>query len=193
MNRTRIVAALLALGLTTGLAACGNTPEQAADSAPAATTATTATVSPFGTDDFTIKRKRGMVEEVITTAEERGATPDQIVAVLVAGKAETNWRSGLPTLTGSNIRDAYGWNFTHDAGADSGKAMALATDRFFDVADTVELDASDPVAYALAVQRADPRGYQEDQHFQEGETAEMEYAAALESARAAYAELRPTP
>ncbi|QHE73712.1 hypothetical protein GFS60_07376 (plasmid) [Rhodococcus sp. WAY2] len=60
-----------------------------------------------------------------------------------------------------------------------------------DNAATITVSADDPAAYALAVQTADPRGYNEKEHFyKKGETAATEYAVALPKAQAAYAELR---
>jgi len=122
--------------------------------------------------------------------EARHGKPDQALAALLAAEAETGWRSGLsmaPPETG--IRDVYGWRFGYNIAADSTDAVKAATNTFMDNAITVSAD--DPAAYALAVQLADPRGYNEKEHFyKKGETAATEYAAALPKAQAAYAELR---
>ncbi len=91
----------------------------------------------------------------------------------------------------SDIRDIYGWRFAYNIGAESTDAVRAATETFMDNATKVAVAAADPVAYALAVQQADSRGYVESEHFyKKSETAASEYAAALPAARAAYVELR---
>ncbi|WP_241962104.1 hypothetical protein [Rhodococcus opacus] len=90
-----------------------------------------------------------------------------------------------------DIRDIYGWRFGYNIAADSTDAVKAATNTFMDNAATITVSADDPAVYALAVQTADPRGYNETEHFyKKGETAAAEYAVALPKAQAAYAELR---
>jgi hypothetical protein len=91
----------------------------------------------------------------------------------------------------TDIRDIYGWRLKYNLPADSTDVVKAATNTFMDNAATVTISADDPVAYALAVQYADPRGYNEKEHFyKKGETAAGEYPIALPKAQAAYAELR---
>ncbi|WP_137725629.1 hypothetical protein [Prescottella subtropica] len=187
MNRKTLAATVIAATLAIGLTACGS------DDAPAASPTvtvptTTAPASPYDSDDFISKRQRFYVQQIIDTVEQRGGTPDQVLAALVAAKAESNWIAG-----NGNKLDIYGWEHRLRYGAsDSAEATPAATNNFMDVAATVTVDDNDPVAYALAVQRADPRGYDEKEHFRykKGATAAGEYAAALPDARAAYEELR---
>lgn len=89
------------------------------------------------------------------------------------------------------IRDVYGWRFAYNIGADSTDAVRAATQTFMQNAAAVTIKPNDPVAYALAVQHADPRGYNQKEHFYKfGETAAGQYPKALEKAQAAYDELR---
>lgn len=91
----------------------------------------------------------------------------------------------------TDIRDIYGWRLFYNLPADSADVVRAATNTFMDNAATVTISADDPVAYALAVQYADPRGYNEKEHFyKKGETAAGEYPASLPKAQAAYEELR---
>lgn len=110
----------------------------------------------------------------------------------MSSEAETGWQSGLrmsPPAT--DIRDIYGWRLFYNLPADSADVVRAATNTFMDNAATVTISADDPVAYALAVQYADPRGYNEKEHFyKKGETAAGEYPASLPKAQAAYEELR---
>lgn len=64
-----------------------------------------------------------------------------------------------------DIRDIYGWRFGYNIAADSTDAVKAATNTFMDNAATITVSADDPAAYALAVQTADPRGYNEKEHF----------------------------
>lgn len=191
MNR-KSIAALITAAFALGLAACSS--DDSPTTAPPSTKPTTAAVSPFGDDSselvFTIHQDNATA--IIETVEQRGGSPDQAIAALLAGEAETGWRSGLSMAPpASGIRDVYGWHFGYNVGAESTDAVRAATRTFMDNAAAVTADPADPVAYALAVQQADPRGYVESVHFyKKGETAASEYAAALLAAKAAYAELR---
>ncbi|WP_072814940.1 hypothetical protein [Rhodococcus zopfii] len=191
MNR-KSLAALITAALAVGLAACSSDDSPAA--APPSTQTTTAAVSPFGDDstDLLFEIHQNNAAAIIETVEQRGGTPDQAIAALLAGEAETGWRSGLPMAPpASDIRDIYGWRFAYNIGAESTDAVRAATETFMDNATKVAVAAADPVAYALAVQQADSRGYVESEHFyKKSETAASEYAAALPAARAAYVELR---
>lgn len=191
MNR-KSLAALITAALAFGLAACGS--DDSPTAVPPSTQTTTAAISPFGDDstDLLFKIHQNNAAAIIETVEQRGGTPEQAIAALLAGEAETGWRSGLSMAPpASGIRDIYGWRFAYNIGAESTDAVRAATGTFMDNAAKVAVDAADPVAYALAVQQADVREYDESEHFyKKGETAASEYAAALPIARAAYVELR---
>lgn len=186
MTRKSIATAVVFAALAVGLTACSSDSEPPAASS-ATTTTTTAPASPFDADDFIGDKQRFYARQIIDTVEQRGGTPNQVLAALVAGKAEADWMAG-----GGNKFDIYGWEHRLQYGASDGNtATPAATNNFMDVAATVTVDDNDPVTYALAVQRADPRGYDEKKHFyRKGETAAGEYAAALPAAKVAYAELR---
>lgn len=186
MTRKSIATAVAFAALAVGLTACGSASEPPTPSVSATTT--TAPASPFDADDFIGDKQRFYAKQIIDTVEQRGGTPNQVLAALVAGKAEADWMAG-----GGNKFDIYGWEHRLQYGAsDSNTATPAATNNFMDVAATVPVDDNDPVAYALAVQRADPRGYDEKKHFRykKGATAAGEYATALPAAKIAYAELR---
>lgn len=193
MQRKPIAAALIIAALSLGLAACGS--DEQAPTEPSSAAPTTATESVFGPDptDVLSKLHRDNATAIVEAVEQRGGTADQAVAALLAAEAETGWRSGLSMAPPStDIRDIYGWRFSYNVAADSNAAVTAATDTFMDSAAAVPTGAADPVVYALAVQREDPRGYDESEHFyKSGETAQGEYAAALTTAQAAYTELRP--
>ncbi|MGW0022165.1 hypothetical protein ACWDUD_27960 [Rhodococcus sp. NPDC003382] len=184
MNR-KSVAALITATLAVGLAGCSSHDSRTVPSIDAAISTTS--TSPFDSDDFTGDKQRFYAKQIIDAAERHGATVNQVLAALVAAKAESGWIAG-----GGNKYDIFGWEHRLQYGAsDSNTAAPLATDNFIDVAATITIDESDPVSYALAVQHADPRGYDEEEHFpKKGETAAAEYATALPYAQAAYEELR---
>nr|WP_271209423.1 hypothetical protein [Rhodococcus wratislaviensis]GLK33958.1 hypothetical protein GCM10017611_08010 [Rhodococcus wratislaviensis] len=191
MTRKNVAAALITAVLAVGLTACSS--DESTTATPTSVPTTTADASPFGAEansDLIAKIHRDNATAIVETVEARHGNPDQALAALLAAEAETGWRSGLsmaPPATG--IRDVYGWRFGYNIAADSTDAVKAATNTFMDNAITVSAD--DPAAYALAVQLADPRGYNEKEHFyKKGETAATEYAAALPKAQAAYAELR---
>ncbi|KXF54508.1 hypothetical protein AXA44_41380 [Rhodococcus sp. SC4] len=188
MNRKNVAAVLIPTVLAVGLTACSSDESTTPTSAPIATT----TMSAFGTDEFIANRLRSSSTTIIETVEERGGTPEQAIAALVSSEAETGWQSGLrmaPPAT--DIRDIFGWRLAYNLPADSAEVVVAATNTFMDNASTVTVSADDPAAYALAAQYADPRGYNEKEHFyRKGETAATEYAVALPKAQAAYAELR---
>ncbi|RYE38446.1 MAG: hypothetical protein EOP24_46985 [Hyphomicrobiales bacterium] len=193
MTRKNVAAVLITAVLAVGLTACSS--DASTTAAPTSVPTTTADASPFGAEansDLIAKIHRDNATAIVETVEARSGTPDHALAALLAAEAETGWRSGLsmaPPATG--IRDIYGWRFGYNIAADSTDAVKAATNTFMDNAATVTVSADDPAAYALAVQHADPRGYNEKEHFyKKGETAATEYAAALPKAQAAYAELR---
>ncbi|MBP1053999.1 hypothetical protein J6397_27965 [Rhodococcus qingshengii] len=194
MTRTSIAAALITAALAVGLTACSSDDEatSAPTSTPTTSTSTAPTESAFGTDEFIADRLRTSTSAIVETVEQRGGTPQQAIAALVSSEAETGWQSGLrmsPPAT--DIRDIYGWRLFYNLPADSADVVRAATNTFMDNAATVTISADDPVAYALAVQYADPRGYNEKEHFyKKGETAAGEYPASLPKAQAAYEELR---
>ncbi|MDV6297076.1 hypothetical protein OCS65_29660 (plasmid) [Rhodococcus aetherivorans] len=195
MKPKNLVVALIIAALAVGVVSCGSDePTTPAPTVPLSTTAAPAAVSVFGEDStdilFRIHQRNAVA--IVETVEERGGTPEQAVAALLAGQAETGWRSGLslPAPTAA-IADIYGWRFAYNIGADSTDAVRAATDTFMDNTAGVDVDPGDPVAYALAVQRADTRQYVEDKRFYtNGETAASEYARAQPIAEAAYTELR---
>ncbi|MGW5148262.1 hypothetical protein [Rhodococcus koreensis] len=190
MNRKNVAAALIPAVLAVGLTACSG--DESTTATPTNAPIATTTASAFGTDEFIANRMRNSSTTIIETVEERGGTPEQAIAALVSSEAETGWQSGLrmaPPATG--IRDIYGWRLKYNLPADSAEVVVAATNTFMDNAATVTASADNPAAYALAVQQADPRGYNEKEHFyKKGETAAGEYAAAVPKAQAAYAELR---
>lgn len=187
------IALITAAALAVGLASCSSDePSAPATEAPSTTAAEV--TSAFGEDssDLAFKINKQNAIAIVEAVEERGGLPEQAVAALLAGHAETGWTSGLSLpAPATGIADIYGWRFSYNIGADSTDAVRAATYTFMDNAAGVAVDPSDPVAYALAVQEADERGYVEDQRFYKNdETAASEYAAALPVAKAAYAELR---
>ncbi|MGV9862600.1 hypothetical protein [Rhodococcus koreensis] len=195
MIRKNVAAALITAVLAVVLTACSGEDEATAPLIPDTTTGPTTTVSPFGVDSLSelgAKIHRDNATAIVETVEARRGTPGQALAAILAAEAETGWRSGLsmaPPATG--IRDIYGWRLKYNLPADSAEVVVAATHTFMDNAATVTVSADDPAAYALAAQHADPRGYNEKEHFyKKGETPAGEYAAALPKAQAAYAELR---
>ncbi|PQP21178.1 hypothetical protein C5613_26855 [Rhodococcus opacus] len=192
MTRKSITAALLTATLAVVLTACGR--DESPTTAPSVPS-TTAAPSPFGAEAnsaLITKIHRDNATAIVETVEARSGSPDQALAALLAAEAETGWRSGLSMAPPSvDIRDIYGWRFGYNIAADSTDAVKAATNTFMDNAATITVSADDPAVYALAVQTADPRGYNETEHFyKKGETAAAEYAVALPKAQAAYAELR---
>ncbi len=195
MKPKNLAAALIIAACAAGLVSCGSDePAGPATTAAPSTTAAPATSSVFGEDssDIGFKIHERNATALVETVEERGGTPEQAIAALLSGQAETGWRSGLSLAApATGIRDIYGWRFAYNIGADSTDAVRAATYTFMDNAAAVDIDPGDPVAYALAVQHADEREYVEDEHFHKnGETAASEYAKAQPIAEAAYAELR---
>ena len=195
MTRTSIAAALITAALSVGLTACSSDDEPTAAPTSAPTSAAPAAASPFGADSISelgVKIERDNATAIVETVEQRGGTPQQAIAALLSAEAETGWRSGLPMSSpATGIRDIYGWRLSYNLPADSKDVVRAATNTFMDNAATVTISADDPVAYALAVQYADPRGYNEKEHFyKKDETAAGEYPASLPKAQAAYAELR---
>lgn len=195
MYRKSVIAALITAGLAVGLSSCSSDDSPPATRSHATTSASTTTVSPFGAEavsDLGVKIERDNAAAVVEAVELRGGTPDQALAALLASEAETGWTSGLSMAApATDIRDVFGWRFRYNIAADSTDAVRAATDTFMDNSATISINAADPVAYALAVQHADPRGYNEKEHFyKNGETSNSEYTAALPKAQAAYAELR---
>ncbi|MFD9664355.1 hypothetical protein ACFWAY_22455 [Rhodococcus sp. NPDC059968] len=192
MTRKNVAAVLIPAFLAVVLTACSS--DESTTTTPASAPIVSTTVSVFGTDEFIANRLRRSSTTIVETVEERGGTPEQAIAALVSSEAETGWQSGLrmsPPAT--DIRDIYGWRLKYNLPADSAEVVVAATNTFMDNAATATVTASadDPAAYALAVQQADPRGYNEKEHFyKKGETAATEYGAALPKAQAAYAELR---
>ena len=195
MKPKNLVIALITAALAVGVVSCGSDePTAPAPTVAPSTTAAPAAVSAFGEDstDILFKIHQRNAVAIIETVEERGGTPEQAVAALLAGQAETGWRSGLSLPSPATaIADIYGWRFAYNIGADSTDAVRAATHAFMDNAAGVDVEPGDPEAYALAVQRADTREYVEDKRFYtNGETAASEYAKAQPIAEAAYAELR---
>lgn len=196
MNRKSIVTSLIAIGVIgglVGLTVCNRDRTITESTTSTRTTTTSPTdVTAFGEDDFGASIVRGFADTIVATVEVRGGTPEQAVAALVASNAETGWRSALPFSPQGGIRDIFGWRYVLPASAESWEAAAEATQVFMDVAATVRVDPADPAAYALAVQRADPRGYiTEERLLKSGRTPEQHYSAALPRAQSAYEKLRP--
>jgi hypothetical protein len=192
VTRKSITAALITATLAVVLTACSQ------DESPSTThsvPSTAAAASPFGSEASSAliaKIHRDNATAIVETVEARSGSPDQALAALLAAEAETGWRSGLSMAPPSvDIRDIYGWRFGYNIAADSMDAVKAATNTFMDNAATITVSADDPAVYALAIQTADPRGYNEKEHFyKKGETAVTEYAVALPKAQSAYAELR---
>lgn len=198
MNRKSIAAALITAALAVGLTACGSDDEPSAAMIPNTSSAPVTTASPFGAgydNELLTEIHRTNATAVVETVEQRGGTRQQAVAALLATEAETGWRSGLPMPSpATDIRDIFGWRLSYNLPADSAEVVRAATNTFMDNTAAVTVSADDPAAYALAVQHADSRGYNENEHFyKKGETAASEYPAALPRALAAYTELRGSP
>ncbi|KSZ56130.1 hypothetical protein Z045_24650 [Rhodococcus pyridinivorans KG-16] len=195
MKPKNLVVALITAALAAGLVSCGSDERAApAPTVAPSTIATPATVSVFGEDttNLVYKINKQNATTIVEAVEERGGTPAQAVAALLAGQAETGWTSGLSLpAPATAIADIYGWRFAYNIGADSTEAVRAATYTFMDNAAGLDVDPGNPVTYALAVQQADTRKYIEDKRFyKNGETATSEYAKAQPIAEAAYAELR---
>ncbi|WP_458682506.1 hypothetical protein [Prescottella equi] len=195
MNRQSIATAVVLAALAVGLTACGSDDAPTASLIPDTTSAPVTTVSPFGAgydNELLTEIHRTNATAIVETVEQRGGTPQQAIAALLATEAETGWRSGLPMSSpATDIRDIFGWRLSYNLPADSAEVVSAATNTFMDNTATVTVSADDPAAYALAVQHANPRGYNEKEHFyKKGETAASEYPAALPKALAAYTELR---
>lgn len=195
MKLNNLTVALITAACAAGLVSCSSDePADPATNAAPSTTTAPATVSVFGEDssDIGFKIHERNATAIVEAVEERGGTPEQAVAALLAGQAETGWRSGLSLpAPAKDISDIYGWRFAYNIGADSTDAVRAATYTFMDNAAAVNVDPGDPVAYALAVQHADEREYVEDErYYKNGETPASEYASAEPIAEAAYAELR---
>ncbi|MCD2114311.1 MULTISPECIES: hypothetical protein [Rhodococcus] len=195
MKPKNLVVTLITAALAVGVVSCGrDEPAAPTPTVSPSTSAAPTAVSVFGEDttDLVYKINKQNATAIVEAVEERGGTPEQAVAALLAGQAETGWTSGLSLpAPATAIADIYGWRFAYNIGADSTDAVHVATDMFMDNAAGVDVDPGDPVAYALAVQRADTREYVEDERFYtNGETATSEYAKAQPIAEAAYTELR---
>ncbi|MGN0040521.1 hypothetical protein [Rhodococcus sp. (in: high G+C Gram-positive bacteria)] len=195
MKPKTLTVALITAAVSVVLTSCSSEePAAPATEAPSTTAVAPATTSAFGEDssDLAFKISKRNAAAIVEAVEERGGMPEQAVAALLAGQAETGWSSGLSLpAPATGIADIYGWRFSYNIAADSTNAVLAATYTFMDNAAAVEVDPSDPVAYAFAVQQADKREYVEEKRFyKNNETAASEYAAALPIAEAAYAELR---
>lgn len=181
--------AFAAITIVVAIGGCSSGTGTTTTSAPN-TTETQTPVSPFDDSDLIAQYQRSYATTIIETVHAGGGGENLILAALVAGKAETDWMTGVSSGRGE-VRDIYGWtNVNRYGAADSGDAVIGATNNFLKVAATVSVDDRDPVVYALAVQRADPRGYDEKDHFRHEEAADEEYARALPAARTALDELR---
>lgn len=190
MTRKAFAIALISAATAVGMAACSS--ETTGDSVPDGpiTTVADAPVRPFDSSGLIAQVQRRNVTAIVETVRARGGNDDDILAALIAGKAETEWLSGGSNGTPGDLQDIYGWWFRYNLAVDSTDAVVAATHSFMDVAATVTGNENDPVAYSLAVQRADPRRYDEKYHFPgEGPTAEAAYVEALPIAQAALTEL----
>ena len=164
MTRKTVAAALITAVLAVGLTACSR--DESTTATPTSAPIAPTTVSVFGTDEFIANRLLNSSRAIVETVEERGGTREQAIAALVSSEAETGWQSGLrmsPPAT--DVRDIFGWRLAYNLPADSAEIVVAATNTFMDNAATVTVSADDPAAYALAVQLADPRGYNEKEHF----------------------------
>ncbi|NLE79402.1 MAG: hypothetical protein GX610_07410, partial [Rhodococcus sp.] len=143
MKLKNLAAALITAALATALVSCGSDEPQAPAGAEVPSTTAAPAVSVFGEDstDILFKIHQRNAVAIIEAVEERGGTPEQAIAALLAGRAETGWRSGLslpPPATA--IADIYGWRFTYNIGADSTDAVRVATYTFMDNAAAVKAD-----------------------------------------------------
>lgn len=188
-------AVLIVPALVLSISACGSD-TSSTDTAASPPAVTTTVASPFKPAPSIGDMQRTYVGQIIDAVEQRGGSKDQAVAALVAAKAESGWMIG--GWSSGKTRDIFGWEHSLRYGAsDSSTAAPKATENFMTVAQAVTVDPSDPAAYALAVQRADPRweeaGYRVKPSAADRPTAEEKYAQAVPDARAALAELRPIP
>lgn len=182
MNRKTLAAAVIALAAASAVTACSrssSTPNTAA----APPTTNSAPASPFNDDNVVANAQRANASVIITEVRKVGGDTNQVLAALTSSYAETGWMSGQ--YDSGKMRDIFGWADSEDA-SDAGWAVAGATDQFMKVAATVSVPDTNPAAYAVAVNLADPRI--RPGTFDEKEVAD-EYGAALPAAETALTEL----
>ncbi|QSE72464.1 hypothetical protein [Rhodococcus sp. PSBB049] len=190
MIRKSIATAMITAAAAVGTAGCsGETPGDSPSVGPI-TSVADVPAGPFDDSGLIAQVQRRNVTAIVETVRMRGGDDDDILAALIAGKAETEWLSGSSNGAPGDLQDIYGWWFRYNLAVDSTEAVVAATHSFMDVATTVTGNKNDPVAHSLAVQHADPRRYDEKYHFpREGAAAEAAYREALPSAQAALEEL----
>lgn len=186
-----IVVAAASLGA--GLTACAAA-NVVNDASPQSETTSAAPQMPaIDVNDNVDVRRYYTVESIVRIVTGRGGDKTMVLGALAAAEAESGWYAGNsgggPGMT--RTVDVFGWQSSYPGGAESNQATEAAVQHFMDVAATVPPDThNDPVAFAVAVQFADPRGYDPSKRvFSRASTGRdtvvTEYTASLPKAAAA--------
>ena len=155
-----IVVAAASLGA--GLTACA-ADNVVNDASPQSETPSAAPQMPaIDVNDNVDVRRYYTVESIVRIVTARGGDETMVLGALAAAEAESGWYAGNsgggPGMT--RTVDVFGWQSSYPGGAESNQATEAAVQHFMDVAATVPPEThNDPVAFAVAVQFADPRGY----------------------------------
>ncbi|MCE4265355.1 hypothetical protein [Rhodococcus globerulus] len=186
-----IVVAAASLGA--GLTACADDNVVSDASPQSETTSAALQVPAIDVNDNVDARRYYTVESIVRIVTGRGGDKTMALGALAAAEAESGWYAGNsgggPGMT--RTVDVFGWQSSYPGGAESGQATEAAVQHFMDVAATVPPETrNDPVAFAVAVQFADPRGYDPGKRvFSRASTNRdgiaTEYSASLPKAAAA--------
>lgn len=179
--------------LVAGLTACG-TDNAGGDASPRPETTSIAPPVPaIDVNDAVDVRRYYTVESIVRIVTARGGDEMMVLGALAAAEAESGWyagNSGGAAGKRSTV-DVFGWRSSYPGGAESGQATEAAVEHFMDVAATVPPEThDDPVTFAVAVQFADPRGYDSSNRVfsrarTNNDTVATEYTASLPEAKAA--------
>jgi hypothetical protein len=186
-----IVVAAASLGA--GLTACADDNVVNDASPQSETTSATPQIPAIDVNDNVDVRRYYTVESIVRIVTGRGGDETMALGALAAAEAESGWYAGNsgggPGMT--RTVDVFGWQSSYPGGAESNQATEAAVQQFMDVAATVPPETrDDPVAFAVAVQFADPRGYDPGKRvFSRASTGRdtvvTEYTASLPKAAAA--------
>lgn len=182
-----------AAALVAGITACGGD-NAGTDIIPRAETTSAATQVPaIDVNDPVDIRRYNTVESIVRIVTARDGDETTVLGALTAAEAESGWyagnRGGRPGRQTSV--DVFGWPSNYPGGAESTQATEAAVHHFMDIATTVPPETrNDPVNFAIAVQFADPRGYDPSSRaFSRAsttrDTISTEYTASLQTAKAA--------
>lgn len=184
---------VVAASLGTGLTACGDDNVVSGTSPQSETTSAAPQIPAIDVNDNVDVRRYYTVESIVRIVTARGGDETMSLGALAAAEAESGWYAGNsgggPGMT--RTVDVFGWQSSYPGGAESGQATEAAVQHFMDVAATVPPETrNDPVAFAVAVQFADPRGYDPGKRvFSRAsagrDTVVTEYTASLPKAAAA--------